>query len=342
MEGMNDTNELITIEQASQQAGVPVGTLGYWVVAGILDAKTTREGRKVRLMDVRRAAGQLDTIVEQVPLGAVAPPAGAAKAPTISKRDTTVIMLLSRVVEMERELGRLQASIAQADDAVKRIDGERVRMRERTARTDAALAALADRTDARLAETTQRIERLDSAIVEEMREAGRLSGAIQEQSAALGRLEGNLTRHDEYLARLEALCAVQSEAHKQLEARLGFLSESIRQIELRSERSQAVFAAATVAATAPAPAESLVIPAAPDENASAPIKDRPSLVLRLRSSQTPPIESQQAAVTANSQPRDVESSAARNGKAVEPQASGSRRRWLFGNRQPARGNGLPR
>jgi hypothetical protein len=138
---MSSATDVITIEEASRAANVSLGTLGYWIIAGMLEANVTAEGRVVRLSDVQRVADQLnpaarpardfliqeDRVIDPTP------------RPTMSARDDVFSEVQARLERLDQQLQRVDQTLLGQIGHVDRIDAARDRDAEALQRVQATL-----------------------------------------------------------------------------------------------------------------------------------------------------------------------------------------------------------
>jgi hypothetical protein len=154
---MSTATELITIEEASRVASVSLSTLGYWIVAGMLEASVTSEGRVVRLADVRRMAGQLDQAIDTSP--------AAAGRQTLLQEDRVIDTMPRGVAsahddvfdEVQERLERLQQQLQRVDQTLTSQVGQVDRLEAARSRDSEALERV-QTTLAQHAETLRRLE----------------------------------------------------------------------------------------------------------------------------------------------------------------------------------------
>lgn len=127
---MNTVADTITIDQASRQTGVSLGTLGYWIIAGMLEARIAERGRIVRLSDVERIADELgvpgarrDLLVHHGRSGdpqRAKPAPGLHAAPLMSE-------LAERIEALDEHLRRIDLTLSRQVGSVDRLAAARLR-----------------------------------------------------------------------------------------------------------------------------------------------------------------------------------------------------------------------
>jgi hypothetical protein len=137
---MSTATDVITLEEASRAADVSLGTLGYWIIAGMLEANVTAEGRVVRLSDVRRVAGQLDPaqqpardfLIQEDRVIDPTPRPSAARHDLFSE-------LQARLERLDQQLQRVDQTLMGQIGQVDRIDAARSRDAEALQRVQLTL-----------------------------------------------------------------------------------------------------------------------------------------------------------------------------------------------------------
>jgi hypothetical protein len=141
MQSMSSATDVITIEEASRATDVSLGTLGYWIIAGMLEATVTAEGRVVRLADVRRVADALnpaarparefliqeDRVIDPTP------------RPTTPARDDLFSEVQARLERLDQQLQRVDQTLLGQIGHVDRIDAARDRDAEALQRVQLTL-----------------------------------------------------------------------------------------------------------------------------------------------------------------------------------------------------------
>lgn len=322
MRTMSATSELITIEQASQQAGVPQSTIGYWIVAGTLEAMMMPQGRMVRLADVRRAAGRLDSVVANGRTDS-STSRNSHSAHVAQPHDDTWVVLLNRVADLEREIGRIQSLVAQNAELAKRVTAERERQHAYELAVSNSLAKQAgtvQQHDRTLAEHAASIQEHRLTLGTQARAIERLDGAAATQKESLREVQSVTSRFDAAVMRLEHVLAEHDAAIAELRSKA-----EAKPVEPVAEAPvplppPAAFEAPLVATEAPKPIE----PQAPE------------VVLRFRPAQATP-ELSTNHVQPIQRPRTAELRASATPDAdASRQSPAAKPRWSFWNRPPAR------
>lgn len=117
-----------TIEDASRATGISLGTLGYWIVAGMLDATVTAQGRIVRLSDVRRVAAQLGAPGAPRELLIHQDRAAGPRAPLLAApRDELLHELHERLERLDTQLQRVDQALTGQVGQLDRVETARAR-----------------------------------------------------------------------------------------------------------------------------------------------------------------------------------------------------------------------
>jgi len=134
----DDIADHVAIEVAGKAAGIPARTLRYWVASGKLSAIAGKRGKLVSMGEVERLA-----VIVGKPVGNANPPDGnpamfadevagnvadrladsalvsdAARNQLAAIRDEWLAPLIERIGELERENGRLEATIEAKDETI--------------------------------------------------------------------------------------------------------------------------------------------------------------------------------------------------------------------------------
>jgi hypothetical protein len=142
--------EWVTLREASDATGIPVGTLGSWARRGAVDSYLAGNGgRKVRIVDlndVRYRAHELGRPVAPVPVRAVervTTPEPRAEPPRAAD-DNMMIVPLDAWTKMLNQLGNLHEAgqqLAEARERAAKAETEAAFLRERLAELRAEAAA---------------------------------------------------------------------------------------------------------------------------------------------------------------------------------------------------------
>ena len=165
---MSTATDVITIEEASRAASVSLGTLGYWIIAGMLDAYVTAEGRVVRLSDVRRVAGQIN------------PSAATLFSTSTSTLTSTSTATRDMLIQEDRVIDPTPRGLPPArEDLLAEVQ-------------------------ARLERLDQQLHRVDQTLLGQIGQVDRLEAGRSRDAEALQRVQLTLEQHAEALRRLEA------------------------------------------------------------------------------------------------------------------------------------------
>lgn len=149
--------EWVTLREASDATGIPVGTLGSWARRGTVDSYLAGNGgRKVRIVDlndVRVRAHELGRPIAPVPMRSVervSTPEPRPEPPH-PEDDNVMIVPLDAWTKMLNQLGNLHEAgqqLAEARERAAKAETEAVFLRERLAELRAEAAARTAATDA--------------------------------------------------------------------------------------------------------------------------------------------------------------------------------------------------
>jgi hypothetical protein len=141
----------VTLRQAADATGIPVGTLGSWARRGTVDSYLAGNGgRKVRIVDlnaVRGRAHELGRPIAPEPVRAAEPePTAPAPRPQPSRRaqdDDVMIVPIDAWTKMLNQLGNLHEAgqqLAEARERAAKAETEVAFLRERLSELRAAAA----------------------------------------------------------------------------------------------------------------------------------------------------------------------------------------------------------
>jgi hypothetical protein len=136
---MSARMDITTVERASQETGVSMGTLGYWIIAGMLEANVTPEGRVVRLSDVRHIAGQLGAPSSRRELLIQPDRASDAGARVAAQREGLLHEVQARLERLDQQLQRVDQALTGQVGQLDRLEAARNRDADALARVETTL-----------------------------------------------------------------------------------------------------------------------------------------------------------------------------------------------------------
>lgn len=139
--------EWVTLREASDATGIPVGTLGSWARRGTVESYLEGNGgRKVRIVDlndVKGRASELGRPIAPVPVRAVRPARETVDAPEEHRDDNVMIVPLDAWTKVLNQLGNLHEAgqqLAEARERAAKAETEAAFLRQRLAELREAAA----------------------------------------------------------------------------------------------------------------------------------------------------------------------------------------------------------